>query len=433
MSEMIKTIYAPVNFTILDEEQRIVEGYLGDDKVDIDGHFIPKEYYIPALEDFKTWGNIREMHKDPVGILVSAGEKAWNHVVVKVVDDRAWNLVKNGVYKGFSIGARVFGKKWVDVNTIAPESFGSIPSVVKSAIIDSGKVLRVGPIMIGELSLVDRPINPRALFTAIKGQQIEDAESVPVLDVVYEAQSTYYKGMQMMNENEMNQEDTTEVVAHADTQSVEDVASVATSEVSDKGESETVDDGSVEEAFDYKKGYEDLTTRVDEIAAQFAGVKEELSKSVQTFETQMAGFTKAVADLTTRIEGILQPATEVENAVEDAVEDVESEERAVEVDEDTKGVGIGIEDVVFVPENTVEKAISEVQSKLDNIETVIQAAVKKALAEVNIDVTERQNSINKGESTAVEDSEPVVEFEKLSKHEKARYIAAAQAVKIARR
>ena len=69
---------------------------------------------IAAVAEWQQWSNIREMHKaSAVGVaqelvLDDTTKSLW--VGVKVVDDAAWQKVKDGVYKGFSIGGKALKK-----------------------------------------------------------------------------------------------------------------------------------------------------------------------------------------------------------------------------------------------------------------------------------------------------------------------------------
>jgi Caudovirus prohead serine protease len=87
------------------------------------------------------FANIREMHQlSAVGVAKEAAvDDKGLYVGAKVVDDQAWQKVVEGVYKGYSIGGRVTQRDPVDAKTI------------------TGLVLN-------EISLVDRPANPEAVF-----------------------------------------------------------------------------------------------------------------------------------------------------------------------------------------------------------------------------------------------------------------------------
>ena len=134
-------IYVPIDK--VDEEKRLVYGYASTESLDSDGEIVKLEAVEKALPEYMKFGNIREMHeRSAVGKAVLAevdvegknGKKGL-YLVSKVVDDAAWNKVKEGVYNGYSIGG-VRLKKGNELHDIK----------------------------ITEISLVDRPSNPDATF-----------------------------------------------------------------------------------------------------------------------------------------------------------------------------------------------------------------------------------------------------------------------------
>lgn len=127
----------------VDDEQRMVSGYASTEALDVQGEIVTKEAIAGALTDYMKFANVREMHQpSAVGITKSAemNDKGL-YIDVKVVDDAAWNKVKEGVYKGFSIGGKSIQKD---------------DGVIKS-------------LRLSEISLVDRPANPEALIELWKG------------------------------------------------------------------------------------------------------------------------------------------------------------------------------------------------------------------------------------------------------------------------
>ena len=105
-------LYAPISKT--DEDQRMVYGYASTEALDSQGEVVKKDALKDALDDYMKYANIREMHQpSAVGKTKNAQiDSKGLYVAVKVVDDSAWNKVKEGVYNGFSIGGRV--KQMVD-------------------------------------------------------------------------------------------------------------------------------------------------------------------------------------------------------------------------------------------------------------------------------------------------------------------------------
>lgn len=151
------TIYLP--FTKADSDQKIVEGYASTETVDSQGEIIKTEAIGKALPDYMKFANIREMHQwSAVGKTIHAkidDKKKGLWIRGKIVDKEAWEKVKEKVYNGFSIGGKVLKK------------IGNI----------------VHELSLNEISLVDRPANPEAVFSLVKfdkgGEMIEKQLPIP--------------------------------------------------------------------------------------------------------------------------------------------------------------------------------------------------------------------------------------------------------------
>lgn len=133
-------IYADI--TKMDEEKRLVYGYASTETLDAQGERVSKAAIEGALDEYMRFANIREMHQlSAVGVAQEATlDDKGLYVIGKVVDDAAWRKVKEGVYKGFSIG----GKKLAKVDDTVTQ------------------------LKLTEISLVDRPANPETVFTMYK-------------------------------------------------------------------------------------------------------------------------------------------------------------------------------------------------------------------------------------------------------------------------
>lgn len=129
----------------IDDEQHMVFGWASTDKRDSQGEIITRDAIANALPDYMRFANIREMHTpSAVGLAkeVNVTDKGlW--LGAKVYDERAWVKVKSGVYKGYSVGGRVTQRD-PDDSTI------------------------ITAMELTEISLVDRPANPEALFEMFK-------------------------------------------------------------------------------------------------------------------------------------------------------------------------------------------------------------------------------------------------------------------------
>ncbi|MBE2197524.1 MAG: HK97 family phage prohead protease [Anaerolinea sp.] len=137
------------------EEERIVVGIASSETLDnqpgewdgkrFDGDVIDPAAIEEALDGYMAWANIREMHAhSAVGTAVKAEVVDGKlQITARVVDDTAWEKVKAGVYKGFSIGGRI------------------VDAVLEN-LPDGRIVRRILKLLLSEISLVDRPANPDA-------------------------------------------------------------------------------------------------------------------------------------------------------------------------------------------------------------------------------------------------------------------------------
>ena len=138
----------------IDEEQRMVWGTAQTDSVDNQDEIVEWEATKNAIPEYEKWRNLREMHTEKaVGIVpeieIRDDEKQL-YIGAKVVDDGAWNKVKEGVYKGFSIGGKALER-------------------LKEFDTGLGKTIsRVKKYVLNEISLVDRPANPDCIFEMMK-------------------------------------------------------------------------------------------------------------------------------------------------------------------------------------------------------------------------------------------------------------------------
>jgi len=133
-------IYVPIEK--FDPEQRMVWGYASTPSLDSQGERVTVKAIEAALPEYMRFANIREMHRPSAVGKTKTAEIDENglYIGVKVVDEVAWQKVKEGVYGGFSIGGRVTQKVDDEIQGID----------------------------LVEISLVDRPANPGAVFDVWK-------------------------------------------------------------------------------------------------------------------------------------------------------------------------------------------------------------------------------------------------------------------------
>jgi hypothetical protein len=131
----------------IDDDLREVDGYASTEAIDSQGEIVRLEALAAALPDYMRFANIREMHQpSAVGVAKEASVDGKGLLLsARIVDDAAWRKVKAGVYKGFSIGGVVTRRD------------ADAPHVITG-------------VDITEISLVDRPANPDAVFAVWKSE-----------------------------------------------------------------------------------------------------------------------------------------------------------------------------------------------------------------------------------------------------------------------
>lgn len=117
----MKTIYETFPISRIDEESREVEGYAFVNEIvpGEGGVRLKRSAMEAATADYLANGTSREMHQpSAVGKPMSVEwDKTGAKVRVKVVDDKAWEKVKAGVYKMFSVGVIPKVMRGKDVET----------------------------------------------------------------------------------------------------------------------------------------------------------------------------------------------------------------------------------------------------------------------------------------------------------------------------
>lgn len=133
-----------------------VYGYASSGNVDSDGEIVLPKAMKDALPEYLRFGAVREMHQSvAAGTAIEARveDDGRTFFAAHVVDPIACKKVTTGTYKGFSIGAKVLGREKDNTNII-------------------------NEIKLIEVSLVDRPANPDAVFTMFKAEAIEEPKDL---------------------------------------------------------------------------------------------------------------------------------------------------------------------------------------------------------------------------------------------------------------
>lgn len=353
----VKTL-ASKNFGIVDEDEQIVEGIVTDDLIDVDGHVIDQLGFKSSLIDYFQWGNIRDQHGLPVGKVLEAPE--WNKFVVKIVDDNVWKKIKAGLYKGFSIGIRVLEYEIEEADDYGPDAYRGVPPVIADAIKAGGFIIRITKMVLAEVSVVDRPANPRALITAFKSMNDDDKSKIlPVMSIVSKAQEQYEGDLEMPKNIE---KDVTENVEDTNVELEQDVNKDA--QTDEEVNAEVVDEA-VEADADTQEGsletkFASLETRVNELGDS----QNQISKQLGTLTESMVTVSKALETLmetqTAAAEAAVQDEAEVDKAVEDEVS--EDAEKDVATDEVKT---LDVDSLLAQIDERVKKSVGELLAKRD--------------------------------------------------------------------
>src|SRR5690349_16723063 len=148
-----------------------VHGIATSEAVDDHGEIVRADAIRAAIPDYMRFPALREMHQlSAAGTTLEAevGEDGTTRIVAHVVDPVAVAKVRNQVYRGFSIGGRVTQREAGNPKTI------------------------IG-LVLNEISLVDRPANPEAIFDCWKAAMLPDSALGFAEPVIAEAGPTDQK------------------------------------------------------------------------------------------------------------------------------------------------------------------------------------------------------------------------------------------------
>lgn len=171
---MKKILYAQIEKSEPQDDGTVkVYGYASSPSMDSDGETVTPEAIAAALPDYMKFGAVREMHQPKAaGTAIEAkvmdDGRTW--FGAHVVDSEAVKKIQAKVYKGFSIGGKVLARSEDDENIITE-------------------------LKLVEVSLVDRPANPDAVFTMYKAEDLgEPAHKPEELDAIKQLSSLVNKG-----------------------------------------------------------------------------------------------------------------------------------------------------------------------------------------------------------------------------------------------
>ena len=144
-----------------------VHGIATSEALDEQGEIVRADAIRAAIPDYMRFPALREMHQpSAAGSTLEAEvcEDGTTRIVAHVVDPVAVAKVRNQVYRGFSIGGRVTQR-------------------------EAGNPKTITGLVLNEISLVDRPANPEAIFDCWKAAMLPDAALAVAEPVVAQAGS----------------------------------------------------------------------------------------------------------------------------------------------------------------------------------------------------------------------------------------------------
>ena len=146
-----------------------VHGIATSEAVDEQGEIVRADAIRAAIPDYMRFPALREMHQlSAAGTTLEAevGEDGTTRIVAHVVDPVAVAKVRNHVYRGFSIGGRVTQR-------------------------EAGNPKTITGLVLNEISLVDRPANPEAVFDCWKAAMSSDTAASSAHALIPKAAPTH--------------------------------------------------------------------------------------------------------------------------------------------------------------------------------------------------------------------------------------------------
>ena len=149
-----------------DDGSILVSGVASSEAVDADGETITSDAMKAALPDYMKFGAIREMHQ-PIAagsaIKCEVDAEGITHLEAKIVDPVTCMKIDEEVLKGFSVGGKITSRDPLN------------------------KTIITG-IRLTEISVVDRPANPDAVFKLGKVEGADDCTMGELRKGLYEVQ-----------------------------------------------------------------------------------------------------------------------------------------------------------------------------------------------------------------------------------------------------
>lgn len=363
-----------------DDGEWIISGKYTDDKIDLHGHIIDREAMISALPTYKEWNTLREMHELPIGTVKTIGEPEWNDIEAVIAKSSrgqdAWEMVKAGVYKAFSVGILVTDGYFLPVKELDDSAFDNIDESMRRLIEEIEYVFKITGLVLVENSIVDRPANPAARAKAlqeagmdqVKGYlpEIQSAKGIDIIKSVFPGSRKFFVGDAPMTEGLYKVENgVVSYITESDMDSEKEINSASTQPIDSKEESNV--DKQEKDVTEQPEAQLDEAVVEDQEQPQEADKvaddvqADDVAQSETSLDQQFMDDTrKSLTDINTGIEKLVDMFGKFLESVNKAVEEGEVDEHVetdvdIEVDETDKGI-----DVDELAEKVYEKLASKI-------------------------------------------------------------------------
>ena len=237
----------------------IVTGIASTEEVDSQGEIVTRAAMSNAIPDYMKFGAVREMHQPMAAgtaLKCSVDEAGVTHLEAHIVDPIAVKKVLAQVYKGFSIGGKVKSRDDVNKNTITG-------------------------LRLTEISLVDVPANPGAVFSLSKLADDEEEDTT-------EKKGARFSKMTKSKLSELHKAVAT-AKEHLDNLGYAEDGDGADDEADPKDKAEDVKaKEKTESTEDLQKLHTDTVAKVDALTAELAKAADEKTELLKQIEALKA-------------------------------------------------------------------------------------------------------------------------------------------------
>jgi hypothetical protein len=303
---------------------RDVSGYYTSATVDLHGHIIDKSAMLGAIEDFKQWGTIRLMHEDPIGQMKSICVPDWNMIEASVTGtpqgDSVLTMVREGIYKAFSVGLLVNAVDIVDFSSVSYEEFDGLNSQMIEYLKELGYVVKVTGLTLIEVSIVDRPANPLARMQSVSKMingdvsvlpSVTQKDAIGMIQNAIGAKTVFHVNNGLLIPNNAKKASNTESIMENEKDVVaEEVVDTPVEETTETVAAEPVEKNVESDLGVYLLRFEKAFDTIEQINTAVASLSENVQKNVFDADAVAQSIAKQLGETFFKSEGVSAPAEE---------------------------------------------------------------------------------------------------------------------------